>query len=144
MQDRIEMLRQVPLFQSLPAGSLKIIAGLLSDDYVDEGMEVIREGEPADRLYLLVEGEVEVIKGYLQENATALGVFGPVATFGEMGLIDKDTRSATVVTTERSHFFTLDREPFQILIQNNIEICHSLLQEMCRRLRQADEIASTR
>ena len=128
MKDRIESLKQVPLFKSLPERSL----------------EIIREGADSDRLFILVEGTVEVVKGYLGENATALGFYDPISTFGEIGLIDGGTRSATVVTVERSRFLVLDREPFQILLQNNIDICHRLLLEICERLRQADELAALR
>ncbi len=107
-------------------------------------MELIKEGADADKLFILVEGTVEVVKSYLQENATALGFYDPISTFGEVGLIDGGPRSATVVTVERSRFLVLDREPFQILLQNNIDICHRLLMEICERLRQADELAALR
>lgn len=144
MKDRIDTLKKVPLFRGLPERSLAIIAGLVRDEWIEEGDEVIKEGEDADRLYILVEGQVQVVKSYLAENATALGVYEPISTFGEIGIIDRDRRSATVITTERSRFLSLDREPFQILIQNNIEICHALLVEICFRLRQANELAASR
>jgi CRP/FNR family cyclic AMP-dependent transcriptional regulator len=144
MKERIDTLKKVPLFRSLPERSLGIIAGLVADERIEEGEEVIREGSEADRLYILVEGQVQVVKNYLKDDATALGIFDPVSVFGEIGLIDRDTRSATVITIERSRFLTLDREAFRILLQNNLEICHALLIEMCARLRQANEIAATR
>jgi CRP/FNR family transcriptional regulator, cyclic AMP receptor protein len=144
MIERIESLKQVPMFKALPDRSLEIIAGLVSEETFEGGMEIIREGEDSDRLFILLEGTVEVVKGYLKENATALGFYDPIATFGEIGLIDGGPRSATVVTVERSRFFTLEREPFQILLQNNIDICHRLLLEICERLRQADEVAALR
>lgn len=144
MKERIDTLKKVPLFRSLPERSLGIIAGLVAEERVEEGEEVIREGSEADRLYILVEGQVQVVKNYLKDDATALGIFDPVSVFGEIGLIDRDTRSATVITIERSRFLTLDREAFRILLQNNLEICHVLLLEICARLRQANEIAATR
>ncbi len=144
MKERIENLKQVPLFKSLPERSLEIIAGLIAEETFEAGMEIIKEGEDADKLYILIEGTVEVVKSYLQENATALGFYDPICTFGEVGLIDGGPRSATVVTVERSRFLVLDRDPFQILLQNNIDICHRLLLEICERLRQADELAALR
>ncbi len=144
MKERIDSLKQVPLFKSLPERSLEIIAGLIAEETSEAGMEIIKEGDDSDRLFILVEGTVEVVKGYLQENATALGFYDPISAVGEVGLIDGGTRSATVVTVERSRFLVLDREPFQILLQNNIDICHRLLLEICERLRQADELAAMR
>ena len=144
MKDRIDTLKKVPLFRSLPDRSLGIIAGLVGEEHLEEGDEVIREGSEADRLYILVEGQVQVVKNYLQNGATAMGIFEPISVFGEIGLIDRETRSATVIAIERSRFLTLDREAFRILLQNNLEICHALLIEMCARLRQANEIAASR
>ena len=142
MNERVEPLRQVPLFKALLDRSLHLIAGLISEETYDSGYEVIREGEVAERLYILVDGTVMVVKGYLQENAAALSFDGPISTFGEIGLIDGGTRSATVVTVERCRFLTLEREAFRILLHNNIDICRQLLFEACGRLREADEVAA--
>jgi CRP/FNR family transcriptional regulator, cyclic AMP receptor protein len=144
MNTRVETLQQIPLFKSLSERSLQIISGLVTEESYDEGHVVIEEGSDADKLYVLITGEVEVVKNYLQENSAALTVIPPTATFGEIGLIDHDTRSATVVTTEPSHFLILEREPFQVLLQNNIDICLTLLKVMCSRLRQTSELATYR
>ena len=144
MNTRIETLQQIPLFKSLSERSLQIIAGLVTEESYGTGHVVIEEGTDADKLYVLITGEVEVVKNYLQENSAALTVIPPTATFGEIGLIDHDTRSATVVTTEPCRFLVLEREPFQVLLQNNIDICLTLLKVMCSRLRQTSELATYR
>jgi CRP/FNR family transcriptional regulator, cyclic AMP receptor protein len=140
MNQRLEFLREVPLFRALPDRSLDIIAGLVTEECHDAGAELIREGDDADRLYILIDGVVVVVKGYGQENSTALGFEGPISTFGEIGLVDGGPRSATVLCVERCRFLSLDHDAFQILLQHNIDICRLLLIEICQRLREADEV----
>lgn len=142
MNERVRSLKQVPLFKELLGRSFDIIAGLVTEETYEEGVEVIHEGEEADRLFILVDGVVRVIKGYRRGNESSLGFEGPISTFGEIGLIDGGPRSASVVTVERCRFFVLEREAFHILLQNNIDICHLLLLEICERLRGADEVAA--
>jgi CRP/FNR family transcriptional regulator, cyclic AMP receptor protein len=142
MNEHLESLRQVPLFKALPLRSLELIDGLISEETHEGGAVIIREGDEADRLFVLIEGVVSVVKGHLNENASPLGFSGPVTTFGEIGLIDGGPRSATVLAVERCRFLVLNRAAFQILLQHNIDICHRLLLETCERLRHADEVAA--
>jgi len=98
----------------------------------------VQEGEAADRLYCLIHGEVQVVKGWLEPGSRTLDVMQPFAFFGEMALVLDDTpRSATVLTTEPSRFLTLEKDAFRRFVLTNADAAWELLVEAFRRLRQA-------
>ena len=63
LTEEVERLRAVPLFTDLSQDLLVDLAGELTFERVGAGVDVVRQGEPADRLYLLVQGQVEVVVG---------------------------------------------------------------------------------
>jgi len=137
-------LRVIPLFKSLPDDALEELRGALRVQRMGAGEVVVREGDAADRLFVLVSGEVQVVKNYLEPGASAVDVLKPPAFFGEMALVGEEaTRSATVVTTEGSHFVTLDRVTFKSILLANPEVAVQMLEEAFRRLRQANELLAS-
>lgn len=137
----LKLLRAIPLFSSLTDEDLEFIRPALNRQKNGPGEVVVREGDLADRLFVVTNGEVQVIKNYLEPGAQVVDVFGPGAFFGEMALFgDENSRSATVVTTEESRFITLDRASFHALIIQHPPIALALVKESFRRVRQANEL----
>lgn len=134
-------LRVIPLFKGLSDDALEEMREALRVQRMGAGEVVVREDDAADRLFVLVSGEVQVVKNYLEPGASTVDALQPPAFFGEMALLgDEVTRSATVVTTEASHFVTLDREAFRGILQKVPDVAIQMLEEAFRRLRQANEL----
>ena len=93
--DRLAVLRRSPLFDQLSPGELEVLAELSRPRRFGRGQAILEEGEQGDSLYVLVSGEVEVLR---REGGAdkALARLGPPQFFGEMSLIDREERSATV------------------------------------------------
>lgn len=93
-QEHIAALKKMALCRALSGAELEAIAAISTTKAVAAGAELFREGDPGDGLYLVVEGEIEVIKrGPAGEHS--LAKLGPGAVLGEMSLVTSDVRSAT-------------------------------------------------
>jgi len=140
----VKALRAIPLFSSLTEEALEGLRPALKVMRVAAGEAVVREGDAANRLFVLVSGEVQVIKNYLEPGAQTVDILKPGAFFGEMALLDQDSiRSASVVTSEACNFLTLERDALRAALEKNPDIAYAILRETFRRLRQANEIIAS-
>jgi len=140
----VRTLRVLPLFASLSDEKLEDMRAGLKVLKLGPGEVVVKEGDAANKLFILVSGEVQVVKNYLEPGAQTVDVLRPGSFFGEMALVgEKSVRSATVVTSEESHFVTLDRDSFKKILLENPDMAITMLEEVFRRLRQANDLIST-
>jgi cAMP-dependent protein kinase regulator len=94
------------------------IASHLEDEEAAEGIAVVTIGEPGDRFYLVRSGRFEA----LAADGTVLGSIGPGEGFGELALLDRVPRGATVRAIEPSRLWSLDRGHFERWIRERYEI----------------------
>ncbi|HEX2071658.1 MAG TPA: cyclic nucleotide-binding domain-containing protein [Thermoleophilaceae bacterium] len=97
-------LKSLPLFQSVSDEDLERIAPFVSEVSVSEGKHLVDEGDWAYTFMAIEEGSAEVRRG--DEPVAQLG---PGDFFGEVGLLDTERRTATVVATAPMRLITLDR-----------------------------------
>ena len=97
-------LKSLPLFESVSDEDLERIAPFVSEVSVSEGKHLVDEGDYAYNLMAIEEGTAEVRRG--DESVAQLG---PGDFFGEVGLLDTEKRTATVVATAPMRLVTLDR-----------------------------------
>lgn len=93
--EKLAVLSTSPLFEMLSNQELEFVAELSRPRRYSAGQVVFEEGELGDSLYVIVNGEVEVLRRD-GERHRVLAVLSPPEFFGEMSLIDKEYRSATV------------------------------------------------
>ncbi len=103
----LPLLREVPMFGPVQPSVLEEIAHRLEPLSVPPGEAVVREGEVADRFFVIVSGEVEVTQGGQLLRREAAGDF-----FGEIGLLRDVPRTATVTAIEDTRLLVLDRADF--------------------------------
>ncbi|MDP3235232.1 MAG: cyclic nucleotide-binding domain-containing protein [Myxococcales bacterium] len=94
--DRVAVLSGSSLFDMLSNDELAAIASLASEVPVTAGQVLFEEGELGDSIYVVVQGEVEVTRRDSTGSPACIATLGPQQFFGEMSLIDKEYRSATV------------------------------------------------
>src|SRR5258708_11458432 len=108
--DPLQVLRRVTFFDSLSADERHGLAVLLSEVEFAAGETIVREGDAADRWYILTEGTVLVERADLIGQNVTLAVLGPGECFGESALLMEQTRRvATVRSLSRVQGFALDR-----------------------------------
>jgi CRP-like cAMP-binding protein len=100
---------------------------------------VIIEGERDRRLFVVVSGEVEVIKNLGGKNESSMGTLGPFSYFGEMSLIDDLVRSASVIAKTKTQLISLDHWNLRDHIEKYPALAVELLQMMSRRLRAVEK-----
>jgi MFS family permease len=103
----LELLRGIDIFRPLPPPILEGLAGAMLPLHVEAGREIVREGEPGDRFYVIESGEVEVLKdgGVINEE-------GPGEFFGEIALLREVPRTATVRAKTDVELRALERDDF--------------------------------
>ncbi|MBI1374257.1 MAG: cyclic nucleotide-binding domain-containing protein [Phycisphaera sp.] len=134
---KVEILRQIPLFQHLNYKDLMKVLNVASVATYEEGEQVIAEGEVDGRLFICLNGRVQVVK---QDQVLAELQSGDF--FGEMALIDKAPRSADVVALERSQMIRIGRENFFTLLNLEPRMGIKLLWPICRVLNHRLRVTS--
>lgn len=126
---RRAQLEQVPLFRALASDDLDRLAGVLREERAPRGTVLFRQGDDADRFYVVVAGSVGVVK-----DGAPIAKLLPGEFFGETALLFTDTRTATVAATEDSRFWVLDRESFQTFIRDALLHRRDLMPTVINRI----------
>ena len=125
-----ELLGSVSLFEGLSKGDLTKIEKLGKEVEFPKGKTIVTEGEDGVGFHLILEGKAAVIVGGRKRST-----MGPGQWFGELSLIDRGPRTATVTTETPVLTFSLLSWEFLPLIEKNPKIARKIMIEMCRRLR---------
>ncbi len=98
---------------------------------------IVRQGEHGDCMYVVQEGQVEVLLETAQREER-LAELGPGDVFGEMALFEREVRSATVRALGEARVLTVDRKGFLRRVHEDPSLAYRILQTMSRRLREAN------
>jgi putative peptide zinc metalloprotease protein len=115
---RVAMLARVRFLAGLPGPTLAALASHLRVERIDAGHTVITAGSVGDRFYLVRSGRLQAVA----PDGTILGQFSPGEGFGELALIDRIPRTATVEALEASELWSLDSSHFQRWVRDRFEI----------------------
>jgi CRP/FNR family cyclic AMP-dependent transcriptional regulator len=132
------VVRNVPLFSGLDESELERLSRVSRRRRAERGEYIVREGESTDFLYVLLTGRAKVTNSDEEGREIILALLGPGEFFGEMGLIDDNSRSADVVAQEPCELLVLGAEEFQRCWRENFPVARKLMQVLVRRLRDAD------
>lgn len=137
-------LRNIGLFGALSDEVLAHLASTLSVSTPAAGTVVFREGDEARDMFVLVEGELEVVKRSHRGTDARVAMLGPGDWFGEMSVVDVQPRSATVRTLAPSRLLRITSADLDSLYRYDVKsyaiIVLNLARELSRRLRVADGI----
>lgn len=95
---------------------------------------IFQQGDRGDRLYIVVDGEVEVVREEPEQGASAIARLGPGECFGEMALVSDHPRMATARSVTRVDVLTVDRDAFHALFAHLPPLRHLFQQLIERRL----------
>ena len=96
------------------------------------GETIFKEGQPGDMMYIVIEGEVDV----LVHGKVVYSIGGPGGVLGEMALIDTQPRSATAVARTACKLVPIDQKRFTFLIQQTPYFAVEVMRTMAERLRR--------
>ena len=136
--DDAEILSRVALFSLMKKRDLKRIAKLAKHHSYKKGESIVREGARDGRLFVIISGEVAVIKGLGGKSEKNLRALRSDNYFGEMALIDDYVRTASVVAKEDTEVLSLDQWNIRDEIKKYPSVAIELLQTLARRLRAVE------
>ena len=140
--DAVKQLRDVGLFGGLTDDVLAKFGGALEVLEVGPGAMVFKEGDSGREMYVVLDGEMEVLRRSKRNVEARVAILGPGDWFGEMSILDIMPRSATVRVIAPSRLLRLTTQDLDALYRRDLK-SYSLLvlniaREISRRLRVAD------
>ena len=140
-------LQQHALFGGLSDASMNLIEPLFESTSYLCGDMVVNEGEQGNRMFFICRGKVEVIKQGLTSAPAVLAQLSEGDSFGEMELIDVQTRSASVRALSDLNVLTLSNEDMHTIFEKDkdtfILILMNISRKISRRLRKMDALVAS-
>ncbi|HMI22025.1 MAG TPA: cyclic nucleotide-binding domain-containing protein [Gaiellaceae bacterium] len=126
---KIDLIRKVPLFARCSRAELKEIALLADEIDLHEGKEMTREGAPGREFFVLLEGTADVKK-----NTRRVNTLGPGDFFGEIALVSREPRTATVIATSPVRALVITDRSFRRLLDDAPQVQTKVMEAMAERL----------
>lgn len=140
LEKDVETLRNIPLFAGLPTARLKLIAYTAEVVHFEPGEDVVSQGEPADAVYILTEGEAEVWLRDVDGREVRLATMGKNSLFGEAAVICKGRRTATVRARDRVVAFKISANVFLDLVRQSPDIGMQVMTVLAQRLERTSAL----
>ena len=137
--ERVTLLEQAPLFSVLHPHDLRQLATKFHPVRYRKAEVIFREGEPAERLFLIDRGRVKLSISSSGGQELLIGFLGRGQIFGELEVIDRGQRAMDARAVEECRIYALDSDMFWTLLENRPALARRLLELMARRLRRADQ-----
>ena len=132
------VLKAVPLFASFPEDQLRMLTTVVTRKSTPRSTTIMAGGDPTDSLYIVLSGRLKVMMSDAEGKEVILTILGPGEFFGEMGLIDDEPRSATVVTIEPCELLSIAKRDFKKAMAENWQMAEAVMRGLVKRLREAD------
>jgi CRP/FNR family transcriptional regulator, cyclic AMP receptor protein len=132
-----ETVARAGIFQGFESAAAAIAKELQPVDFARR-WTVFAEGEPADRLYIIISGKVKIGRRSLNGRDHLLAILGPPDMFGELSVFDPGLRTASATTLTEVRAVTLDRDTLRGWMVDRPEVTEQLLRLLARRLRRTD------
>ena len=137
--EKILYLKKINLFEGLSVSELAAVASVTEEIVYPPGEIVINEGDTGETMYLILQGEVSVIKGREKGHEIELDRIGTGDYFGEMALFEDVVRSASIRTEKESHLLVLHKLEFSEIVREYPQIALQICKELSGRLRKLHE-----
>lgn len=136
--DRVLLLRNIPLFESMEEDDLGALVARLREVRFEAGATVFSQGDEGDAMYLIEEGSVDIVAGAAKQQVTLASLFKQ-QYFGELSLLDGAPRSARAVAARDTVLLALDRDDFVDFVKRRPEAALSIMHEIGERIRATNE-----
>ena len=136
--EKVLILKSLNLFSDTPENILADLAPLMKEKEFEKGSVIFEVGETGDSMYIIYQGTIKIHKG-----KTVFALLQEKEVFGELSLLDADTRSATATADTDCVLFKIDQEPFYELLDERPEVAKGFIKILCRRLRIMNEKSIT-
>jgi len=136
ISEKIMLLKGIEIFESLSVSELAAIASVVEEIDYPAGEIIITEGSSGDTLYLIIKGEVSVIKDLGKINEVEIDRMTAGDYFGEMALFEDTVRSASIRTEKSSALMVLHKQEFKEIVREYPQIALEICKVLSGRIRK--------
>jgi len=133
LKQEFELLRQVPMFAEIEPAKLKLLAFMSERVAFDPGKQLMRQGDPADAAYQIIDGHADVIVE-TPAGPVIVATLGANETVGEMAILGDVPRNATVCAKNRLVALRISKDLFMRMVREFPTMAVSIMQELAQRL----------
>ena len=134
--ERMVCLRRVPLFRDLAPADLKHVAEVVTEHAYGHGEVIAEEGEPGEEMYVVVSGDISV-RVSSSNGPAEVARRGRGETVGEMAVVSREPRMASLVAEGEVRLLVLDRPRFQRILRDRPDASLAVMAVLSQRLREA-------
>jgi CRP-like cAMP-binding protein len=128
--EKVLLLKSLSIFAETPETVLTEVAEILEEVEIEKGVNIFKVDDIGNCMYIIYKGAVSIHK-----NGHTLAVLKENDFFGELSLLDTETRSANATANTDVFLLKMDQEPFYDLMENRIEVARGIIKTLCKRLR---------
>lgn len=139
MDTYFHFLKQVKFFKSLSDTDIYEIEAVCQKQFFDSDKVIFAENTLGYNFYIILDGSVEIIKDYEQDNQDSLIILKKEESFGELALIDNFPRSATAITRSKTVLLSISRDDFHSVVKNSAPISFSIMKSLSTMIRERTE-----
>ena len=132
--EKVLVLKSLSIFKDTPENILADLAPIMQEVEPEQGTPIFKEGDAGDCMYIIYQGQVKIHKGEKE-----LAILKEKEVFGELSLLDAETRSASATAQTDCILYKIDQEPFYELIDSRPEVAKGFIKILCQRLRIQNE-----
>lgn len=132
--EKVLLLKSSEIFRQTPEQDLIDTAALLEELELEKGALIFSKGSVGNCMYFIRRGRVRI-----HDQEHELAILGENDLFGELSLLDTESRSASATCEEDCFLLKLDQEPFYEILATNTHVLKGILRTLSGRIRRLDE-----
>jgi CRP/FNR family transcriptional regulator, cyclic AMP receptor protein len=133
--EKVLLLKNSTIFQNCKETDLMEIASICHEITIGGQTRIFRKNDPGNCVYFIYKGSVSIHDGELQ-----IAVLNENEIFGELSLLDSESRSADATTKTECILLKIEQEDFYDIMATNIDILKGIMKTLCKRLREQDRV----
>ncbi len=128
---KILFLKNVPLFSTMPPDTLAWVAEAADETSCLSGQAIFEKGSKGDSMYVIADGSVRIHDGAKTFASLPQGAF-----FGELSILDGETRSASATAESDCLLLVISQNSFQRILSKHFDMAENLIKILVRRIRE--------
>jgi CRP-like cAMP-binding protein len=133
--EKILLLKNSDIFKTCNEVDLIDIASICIENYFDKAVNIFKKGDEGNCMYFIHSGQVSIHDGEHQ-----LAVLSENEIFGELSLLDAESRSASATALSDCILLKIEQDLFYDVVATNSDILKGIMRTLCKRLREQDRI----
>jgi CRP/FNR family transcriptional regulator, cyclic AMP receptor protein len=133
------ILKMNPMFADIGTEELQRLSSFCHTQHLDAGTMLFQKGDAGDALFGVRRGQIRIETGASDGSRLTLNFLGPGALFGEVAVLDGQSRAADAAAGEPTELFVLRRDDFLGFLKREPKVAVKLIMLLCRRIRRMSE-----